>query len=136
MPNVPSSWWMCKKLIHEKKDGHIRAKKYSICPSCKEMSEDNNRCHQCNLIYDEMVPVTSVPVFYHFDIGLQLESILLNTRDLIFLDLSVLPTGTMHDIVDEVYYYDRFIIMTMNIDGVQPNRGSDASLWPVLMVVN
>ncbi|CAF4410220.1 unnamed protein product [Rotaria sp. Silwood2] len=141
VPNVPNSWWKCKKLLHEKKNGYINAKKRSICPSCKEMSEDINRCRQCNLIYDEMVPVTSIPIFYHFDISLQLESILLNTRDLIFPDLSVLPADTMHDIVDGMYYHDRlnaetdrFITLTMNIDGVQPNKGSDASLWPNLIL--
>jgi hypothetical protein len=141
--HVPSSWWMCKKLVREKSIGHLRAKKRSICSSCNEMSEDVNCCSQCQFIYDDIVPAPSISIFYHFDISLQLESILLNTRDLVFRDLSVPPTDIMHDIVDGMYYHDRLnqetdrlITLTMNIDGVQPNKGSDNSIWPVLMVIN
>ena len=30
----------------------------------------------------------------------------------------------------------RFLSLTMNIDGVQPNRGSDLSVWPIFLVIN
>ncbi|CAF4643634.1 unnamed protein product, partial [Rotaria sp. Silwood2] len=143
VPNVPTSWWKCKKLIrNQSTDGHS-AKKRSICPSCKNMSEEVRCCNQCNINYDKIVPAPSIPIFYHFDIDLQLESILLHTSDLVFQDLSKPPLDFMHDIVDGSFYKNRlkqetdlFVTLTMNIDGVQPNKGSDNSIWPVLLVVN
>ncbi|CAF4261843.1 unnamed protein product [Rotaria magnacalcarata] len=143
VPNVPTSLWKCKKLMRKQSTGHLCTKKRSICPSCEHMSDEVNCCNQCNIDYDTIVPTPRIPVFYHFDIGLQLESILLHTSDLVFQDLSLPSSKIMHDIVDGSFYRnhfkqetDSFITLTMNIDGVQPNKGSDVSIWPVLMVVN
>jgi hypothetical protein len=143
VPHLPSSWWACKKLACDKSSGHLRTKKRSICPSCEKTSEEVNNCNQCDLVYDTIIPKQSIPIFYLFNISLQLKSILLHTPDLVFQDLSLPPPNTMHDIIHGSYYWDRlkqetvhFITLTMNIDGVQPNKGSDNSIWPVLMVVN
>lgn len=143
VPHVPSSWWKCKKLLRREQNGQYYVKKKSICPSCNKASEDVNLCNLCNVVYGNITPKPHISVFYHFDIAAQLKSILLNTRDLVFPDLSVPSIDSMNDIVDGIYYRsrlkretDRFITFTMNIDGVQPNKGSDASLWPVLLVVN
>ena len=141
--HVPSSWWTCKRLLHGKRNEQYKMTKNSICPSCNKASEEINRCNQCNTAYKNITPSPHVSICYNFDIGEQLRSILLNTRDLVILDSSAPSPDSMHDIVDGTYYRsclkeetDRFITLTMNIDGVQPNKGSDASLWPVLLVVN
>ena len=49
----------------------------------------------------------------------------------------------MTDIVDGDVYQtiaqaepDLFITFTVNVDGIQPNKGSDKSVWPVLFVCN
>lgn len=31
---------------------------------------------------------------------------------------------------------ESIITLTMNVDGIQPNKGSDQSIWPVLLVIN
>ncbi|CAF1380065.1 unnamed protein product [Rotaria magnacalcarata] len=127
VPNVPTSLWKCKKLMRKQSTGHLCTKKRSICPSCEHMPDEVNCCNQCDIDYDTIVPTPHIPVFYHFDIGLQLESILLHTSDFVFQDLSLTSSKIMHDIVDGSFYRnhfkqetDSFITLTMNIDGVHP----------------
>lgn len=50
---------------------------------------------------------------------------------------------TMTDICDGQFYRemsrsscDPFITLTMNVDGIQPNRGSNTSIWPITLVLN
>ena len=140
---VPTSWWKCKKLLNTQSTGRLNVKKRSICPYCNETSDKINCCTQCDNDYNTVAQKASIPIFYHFDIGSQLEAILRHTSDLIFQDLSLPSCGNMYDIVDGLFYRkhltdedDLFITLTMNIDGVQPNKGTDTSVWPVLMVVN
>ena len=118
-------------------------KKRSICPACKKTSNDNSRRNKCNVEYQTILTIKSIPTFYYFDIGLQLESILLHTSDLVFPNVSTPSSKIVHDIVDGAFYRNklnqetgRFITLTLNVDGVQPHKGSDSSIWPVLLVVN
>ena len=143
MANVPTSWWNCKKLLNTQPTGRLNAKKRSICPSCSQMSGKIDCCTECDTNYNTVVQKSSIPIFYHFDIGLQLETILRHTSDVVFQDRSLPPQGNMRDIVDGLFYRkylkeedDLFVTLTMNIDGVQPNKGTDNSIWPVLMIVN
>ena len=136
VPDVPTSWWRCKKLVRNQPNGHLHAKKRSICPSCKDVSDEVNCCSQCNVDYDTIVPNPYIPTFHHFDIGLQLESILLYTSDLVFQNCLQSSSKATHDITDGYFYRnhlkqetDLFITLTMNVDGIQPNKGSDSSVW-------
>ena len=115
----------------------------SICPSCKDILEELNLCTKCHINYQTILTASSIPIFYHFDIALQSESILLQTFDLVFQNLSSPPCKTMHDIVDGAFYRnelkeetDLFITLTMNVNGVQPHKGSDSSIWPLLIVID
>ena len=49
----------------------------------------------------------------------------------------------MRDIADSIKYQtliqnklESFIILTMNVDGIQPNKGSDQNIWPALLAKN
>lgn len=49
----------------------------------------------------------------------------------------------MTDLKDGIVYQkliatesDKFVSLTRNIDGIQPNKGSDPRIWPMLLVVN
>ncbi|CAF3617238.1 unnamed protein product [Rotaria sp. Silwood1] len=141
--NVPTSLWKSRKLVNTQSNSHLHMKKQSICPSCKDTSSEVNRCTKCHITYQTILTTSSISIFYHFDIGSQLESILLHTPDLVFQNFLSPPSKRMRDIVDGVFYRnqlkqetDLFITLTMNVDGVQPNKGSDSSIWPVLIVVN
>ncbi|CAF4840678.1 unnamed protein product [Rotaria sp. Silwood1] len=141
--NVPTSLWKSRKLVNTQSNSHLHMKKQSICPSCKDTSSEVNRCTKCHITYQTILTTSSISIFYRFDIGSQLESILLHTPDLVFQNFLSPPSKRMRDIVDGVFYRnqlkqetDLFITLTMNVDGVQPNKGSDSSIWPVLIVVN
>ncbi|CAF4181116.1 unnamed protein product [Rotaria magnacalcarata] len=141
--NVPTSLWKCRKLVNTQSNSHLHMKTQSICPSCKDTSSEVNRCTKCHITYQTILTTSSITIFYHFGIGSQLESILLHTPDLVFQNFSSPPAKRMRDIVDGVIYRnqlkqetDLFFTLTMNVDGVQPNKGSDSSIWPVLIVVN
>lgn len=143
VPNVPVSLWKSKRLVNNQSSSHLHMKKQSICPSCKNVSNNTNCCNKCNIDYQTTRTAKLIPIFYHFDIGVQLESILLHTSDLAFPKLSSPPPKMMHDIVDGSFYRNRFkqesgrfITLTLNVDGVQLHKGSDSSVWPVLLVIN
>ena len=145
VPNVPKSWWLCKKLIRENCHAHQVPQKRSVCPRCKKASKNIESCEFCKLDYSMILPpLSTVSTFYYFDIKSQLECILLNSSDIIFRSPSSLPIdGTISDIVDGAYYRERlsqekelFLTLIMNIDGIQPNKGSDNSIWPILLVIS
>lgn len=79
---------------------------------------------------------------YMFDIRQQLEVVFATTPDLL-LNKDHCSKKQMNDIVDG-HVYRRimekeagpFVTLTMNLDGIQPNKSSDQSLWPVLFVIN
>ncbi|CAF5097406.1 unnamed protein product, partial [Rotaria magnacalcarata] len=86
--NVPTSLWKCRKLVNTQSNSHLHMKTQSICPSCKDTSSEVNRCTKCHITYQTILTTSSITIFYHFDIGSQLESILLHTPDLVFQNFS------------------------------------------------
>jgi hypothetical protein len=79
--------------------------------------------------------------FLTLSIKTQLQVILNNN---ISVDLfSSSTNNTIKDIKDGNFYQqlkvmssDRFLTLTMNIDGVEIRKGSKISIWPILMVLN
>lgn len=143
VPNVPNSWWKCQDLLQKKSTVNMMKRKRSICPTCKKVSNETDRCHHCEIPYRIHRFSNVAPIFYNFDIATQLDSILLNTDDLFLCRFPKQSSSPMTDIVDGDFYEklllqegNDFITLTMNIDGVQPNKGSDNSIWPVLLVIN
>lgn len=98
-------------------------------------------CTVCGANYSP-IPILMVPLFYTYDIAHQIETILSSSPDLLLAD-GVCGRAHMTDIKDGDVYQklvgtesERFITLTMNVDSIQPNKGSDQSIWPVLLIIN
>ena len=138
---IPSSCKSLCTLLRKRSTTHVRPETSTICPHCEQVSSKLNTCSMCGANYSP-IPISIVPLFYTYDIALQLEAILSSSLDLLLTD-NLSSRKEMSDIKDGDVYQkliatesERFITLIMNIDGVLPNKGSDQSLWPVLLVIN
>lgn len=140
--NIPSSYKALCSLLRKRSKTHLTPAIHTICPHCQNLSSEGEQCTVCGAKYS---PISSVkiPLFYTYDIFQQLKAILATSKDLVLHNSSALKKTTMRDITDGKAYKtliqnesESFITLTMNVDGVQPNKGSDQSIWPVLLVVN
>ncbi|CAF4318352.1 unnamed protein product, partial [Rotaria magnacalcarata] len=135
VPNVPSSWYRLKKSLTETQLTPIQ---FFICSECQELSTSSALCFQCNCHFSS----TNKPnYFFSFPIQSQTERILHYNRD-------ILPTGrcyamSMKDICDGALHQklqsqiqESFLTLTLNVDGIQPNKGSQKTIRPILLVTN
>ncbi|CAF1577303.1 unnamed protein product [Adineta ricciae] len=82
--------------------------------------------------------------FFTFDLASQLQQILDCSTDLCLVNHAKNRPTTLQDIVDGEFYQrlliaergNNFLTLTMNVDGVSPNRSSSLSIWPVFLVIN
>ena len=139
--SVPSSYQALTTLIRKNSLSHSSPTLNTICPHCEQLSFAKQKCTKCGADYNAETSA-DVPTVYMFDITQQLEVVLATSQDLV-LNKNHCPKKRMDDIVDGHAYRriiekegEPFITMTMNLDGIQPNKGSDLSLWPVLFVIN
>jgi hypothetical protein len=139
---VPSSYKGLCTLLRKRSSTHLNPSKHTICPHCQKLSSEMHKCTTCAANYAPISPLT-IPLFYTFDISRQLEAILATSQDLLLHNGGGVEKKIMRDITDGKVYKrlieneaGSFITLTMNVDGVQPNKGSDQSLWPVLLVIN
>ncbi|CAF1241589.1 unnamed protein product [Adineta steineri] len=139
---VPSSYKALCTLLRKRSSTHLMPTKTTICPHCQMLSSAMDKCTACDAPYAPILS-SAIPLFYTYDITRQLEAVLATSEDLVIQISDASTKKIMRDITDGNVYKNLlekesgpFITLTMNVDGVQPNKGSDQSLWPALFVVN
>ena len=139
--NVPSSYKALRTVLRKRSITHSNPRTNTICPHCEKLSDQLKKCTSCGAMYSP-ISLSSIPLFHTYDIGPQIEAILATSSHLSLQSSGCVRTH-MNDITDGNIYNallasesGKFITLSMNVDGVQPNKGSDQSLWPILMVVN
>jgi hypothetical protein len=133
--NVPRSWHQLKQQISA-----IKPKRsyFTPCENCCLPSTNASKCTNCGqLIRRALYEKT----FINFSIKDQLEIILYNND--ISLLFSSYTSNVMTDIKDGHVYqqlktlcHDKFLTLTLNIDGVEVKKKSNKSIWPALLVIN
>ena len=139
--HLPSSYKALYTLLKKRSSTHLSPSTKTICPHCQKLSFEMRKCTACASSYSP-IPPSDVPVFYTYDISCQLQAVLATTKDLSLCTVGRARNG-MRDITDGDVYKNLianesgpFITLTMNVDGIQPNKGPDQSLWPILFVIN
>lgn len=140
VPNVPKSWYLLKQKLQVQSVSSLLPKASAVCPFCNHSSSDDRTCSNCHTSF---VSINGIPpsIFYNFSMTEQIARILSTCSDLHFPNRK--KQNSMRDIVDgDVYQMlldnepNHFITLTLNVDGIQPNKGSDKSVWPVLLICN
>jgi hypothetical protein len=139
--DVPSSYKSMKRLFRKHSTNALQKPtiKY-ICPSCASSSKSASICSSCA---SAIVP-RALSAFFNFDLASQIQQIISSSPNLFLPNRGRTNPSYLCDIVDGTFYdhlflaeqANRFITLTMNVDGVSPNRGSDLSIWPVFLVNN
>ena len=139
--NNPSSYKALCTVLRKRSFTHLTPTTNTICPHCGKVSPHLRKCTACDVDYSP-IAVSAIPLFYTYDIGSQIEAILATSPHISFND-GASPGAYMNDITHGNMYKSllakeasRFLTLSMNVDGIQPNKGSDQSLWRILMVVN
>ena len=133
VPHTPSSWYKVKRLLSESKP---ISRENFICSACNQITNKKEHCTSCSINNRNRIQS-----FYSFSITEQLQHILLNNRK---LDLCYNNRKTsMSDIRDSAFFQSvrahnpgEILTLTPNIDGVQPNKGSSTTIWPILLAIN
>jgi hypothetical protein len=111
-----------------------------ICPSCASSSTSASICSSCSSAIASRAP----SAFFNFDLASQIQQIISSSPNLFLPNHGRTNPSYVCDIADGAFY-DRlflgehangFIILTMHVNGVSPNCGSDLSIWPVFLVIN
>lgn len=138
---VPSSYKGLCTLLRKRSIIHAHPTAKTICPHCDRVSSKLHACTACKVTYSP-IPTSTIPLFFTYDITQQISSIVSSSPDLLLPNRSTNSTF-MKDIIHGNVYRklvssesETFLTMVMNVDGIQPNKGSDQSLWPVLFVIN
>jgi hypothetical protein len=108
------------------------------CPKCFASSTNSTRCSGCGHQFSSTGYRDN---FIIFSVKEQIEVILNNNAANDVFSSSV--NNTIRDIKDGNIYQklkaicpDRFLTLTMNVDGVQITKDSKRSIWPILLVLN
>ncbi|CAF4418789.1 unnamed protein product [Rotaria socialis] len=133
--SAPRSWHMLKRLI-TKID--VAPSYHYPCSSCSAASTCSRKCSNCGYSFSSNIPRD---YFLTFSVKDQVEIILSNNADIDIFSSSL--NNHISDIKDGNFYHqlsnicpDKFITLTMNVDGVEVKKGSKQSIWPMLLVVN
>ena len=133
--NAPRSWYHLKQLIGATEPTHSCL---SVCPNCSSASINSSNCSNCAHRFSSDICLNT---FIYINIKDQLEIILNNNATIDLFSQSV--GNVLRDIRDGNVYQqlnlaclDRFLTLTINIDGVEIKKGSKKSIWPVLLVLN
>ena len=139
--DAPSSYKALRTTLRKRSATHLTPLKCTICPHCEQSSTRDTMCTVCGARYAPLLP-SSISSFYTYSIVQQLEAVLSTSRDLKLARRSAYDDA-LTDITDGHVYRrlirhepESVITLTMNVDGIQPNKGSDQSLWPILLAVN
>lgn len=139
--NAPSSYKALCTVLRKRSVSHMKPIANTICPYCGTLSVATNKCTSCDNDYLR-ASLRDIPLFYTYDIGSQIEAILATSSDISFVKRDS-GRASIGDIIDGDIYQsllytvpEMFLTLSMNVDGIQPNKGSEQSLWPILMVIN
>ena len=131
--NTPSSWYEVKRLLSESKPTSTN---HFICPVCSNTTANEQKCTKCSSTHAHRLSS-----FWSFSITEQIEKILTNNHDIDPLYTS--RTTALRDIRDGAMFRslrakstNRIITLTLNIDGIQPSRNSQSTIWPIILVIN
>ena len=131
--NTPSSWHKVKRLLSEAKPTSII---HFVCPVCTETTDNEKQCTNCSSTHTR-----KLSSFRSFSITEQIENIIINNDaiDLLYDSKST----ALRDLRDGAVFRslrekstDRILTLTLNIDGIQPSRNTQSTIWPILMVIN
>lgn len=134
VPNIPSSWYKVKRLLSG--SNKPQSTEYYICPICDQLTTNKNYCQVCLTTHH-----TELESFRTFSITNQLENILMNNpninlyyqnKDSILRDIrdaAMLQTIHAKNPVE-------MLTLTMNVDGIQPTKRAQSTIWPIILVVN
>lgn len=132
--NAPRSWYQLKCALSSTTPSYCHL---FPCSDCLSASTSSSCCSNCG---HQLPPDIHASNFFTFSIETQLKMILHNTSINL---VSSSSNNTIRDIQDGCVYQrlkqscsDQFVTLTMNIDGVEIRKGSNKSIWPVLLVVN
>jgi len=135
VPNVPSNWYHLKKNLIAT---HIPPTQTFICPNCQETSTSSAECSQCSNHFNDTIKPNSI---LSFSIRNQIERILHYNRDVFRTHRS--QAISMKDICDGAIHQklqneiqEPFLTLTLNVDGIQPRKGSQQAIWPILIIIN
>lgn len=136
--SVPASWTVLKSLL---RNGAVSStsKVTFICSTCSKSSTSETLCSECGVTIN-LSP--SLKSFQNFNVSDQLHRIISSNYHQ--MNLGVKSTGDiMTDIRDGDVHRrlqnscgDLFVTLSVNVDGIQPNQGTNKSIWPILLVVN
>lgn len=133
VPNTPSSWYKVKRLLTS---SEASSKVYSICSACHESKAEKGNCPNCAADHSR-----NEQKFHIFSIREQLQQVLINNPNIDLLHQH--RSSTMSDVCDGAVVQsisainsNAFVTLTMNIDGVQFSKGSQSTIWPILLVIN
>ncbi|CAF1674104.1 unnamed protein product, partial [Rotaria magnacalcarata] len=135
VPNVPSSWYRLKKSLTETQLTPIQS---FICSECQELSTSSALCSQCNCHFSS---ANKPNYFFSFPIQNQIERILHYNRDILptrrcyAMSITDICDGALHQKLQS-RIQESFLTLTLNVDGIQPNKGSQKTIWPILLVIN
>ncbi len=133
VPNTPTSWYKVKRLLMKSKP---QSTEYFICSTCDHPTTNKNYCHFCSTAHH-----IKLQSFRSFSITDQLKNILRNNQhiDLLYRNKDSL----IRDIRDAAVYQSirnknpgPLLTLTMNVDGIQPSKGCQSTIWPIILVIN
>jgi hypothetical protein len=136
--SIPTSWFALKMLLQNNTISSPPLITF-VCSTCSKPSSSRSICSECGVVISSSSSFTS---FQNFNVSDQLHRIISTNYQ--YMNLNNKSTEeSMRDICDGDVHRrlqnscsDPFITLTMNIDGIQPNKGSKTSIWPILLVVN
>ena len=135
---ISESWSILKILLQQKAILSPSVVSY-ICTSCSKILSTNLIWSECRFPFDSS---SSTIGFRNFNTIDQLSSIISTNYHFMNLNkrftsdvMKDICDGELHRKVQEICQ-DPFITLTLNIDGIQPNKGSKKTIWPILLVVN
>lgn len=136
--NIPTNWLTLKKLL-ESNTVLMPSTTTFICSSCGELLSSSLTCSNCGESFQSSRKLQS---FKNFSVIDQLHRIITNNYSK--MNLGKKSTGEkLRDICDGDVHRrlqnscsDMFVTFTLNVDGIQPTRGSTKTIWPILLVVN
>ncbi|CAF0809163.1 unnamed protein product [Adineta steineri] len=131
--NTPSSWYKVKRLLSKSKP---QSTEYFICSICDQLTINKKYCQFCSTTHH-----VELPSFRVFSVKDQLQNILFNHHD---IDLYYRKKDLLtRDIRDASVYQsiraqhsNLMLTLTINIDGIQPSKGSIKTIWPIILIIN
>ena len=131
--NTPSSWYKVKEILSESKS---ISTVQLIYPGCNQITKSKEQCTNRSIKHS-----VQLQAFRSFSITNQLQNILINNWniDLCYKNKEIFISEIRDGAIYESVRADNsgeISSLTISIDGVQPSKGSQKTIWPMLLVIN